>query len=396
MIESMKQQHQATSAAATVVATQASSTAMEAHTVPTIATAVAASKPMPPPSSHNLLLSVKTKGGKAVASIQQKTNNSLLRLHPVPAPSPASFSSAPGAKSGSVYVSRVSNFLISQCSSKASSYVNKRVCLDSSAINANTAKVSKPSFSGFGLGMMPGAGGSSTRFFMVRRGGSSQGSGGGNLCWPPPDSGPAAPYASPATVLHQLGLTTTTSAANTPRLATTITTSLPPAAPSINRGVQEPGTVGPPRGKCKDATAAQAEHKERRHMKAINDAFQVLRRALPWMGGTAAEQRPLGTAASKINTIRLAVRYIRALEHLLEDDDSEDDDSSHSETTSSSSSCSPSPALSRTSLRSVGSDFSDLLSSDSFDDLDALDELAALSEVDPDALMSNVNEKIAA
>lgn len=68
----------------------------------------------------------------------------------------------------------------------------------------------------------------------------------------------------------------------------------------------------PPLSKYRRKTA---NARERHRMKEINDAFETLRRILPdFCSSQAAE------ATTKINTLRLAVRYIRALSHLLQEE----------------------------------------------------------------------------
>lgn len=64
--------------------------------------------------------------------------------------------------------------------------------------------------------------------------------------------------------------------------------------------------------------------RERSYMREINQAFENLRNVLP----AAADCRNDDSAVAKMTTIRLALRYITALTHLLEEDDAERSDSS--------------------------------------------------------------------
>ncbi|XP_071526228.1 neurogenin-1-like [Panulirus ornatus] len=174
----------------------------------------------------------------------------------------------------------------------------------------------------------------------------------------------------------------------------------------------------PPLSKYRRKTA---NARERHRMKEINDAFETLRRVLPDFCSRRA-----AAAMTKITTLKLAVNYIRALSHILEDGHPGDISffdglqmadvsmgrqlpppashtlSSHYSThvvhlqsstssTSPSTSSNTSPALARGSLgSSSSSDLSDLLSDDScvFEDtLDAFDDIPALPEADPFALL---------
>lgn len=173
----------------------------------------------------------------------------------------------------------------------------------------------------------------------------------------------------------------------------------------------------PPLSKYRRKTA---NARERHRMKEINDAFETLRRVLPDFCSRRA-----AAAMTKITTLKLAVSYIRALSHILEDghpgditffdglnlaeiamSSSLDPPASHTrpghyaahvshnangvaEFASPSASVAASPTLPRTSLGS-GSDLSDLLSDDSCvfeDNLDAFDDIPALAEADPFALL---------
>lgn len=74
-----------------------------------------------------------------------------------------------------------------------------------------------------------------------------------------------------------------------------------------------------------------ARTRQRSHVQQINQAFENLRNVLP----AAACCRRDASAAAKMTILRLAVRYIAALTHLLEEDDtqrchSNDDDASSS------------------------------------------------------------------
>ncbi|XP_053628615.2 helix-loop-helix protein delilah [Cherax quadricarinatus] len=60
-----------------------------------------------------------------------------------------------------------------------------------------------------------------------------------------------------------------------------------------------------------------ASFRERSHVREINKAFENLRNALP----TAAGCRNDASAAAKMTTLRLALRYIAALTQLLQEDD---------------------------------------------------------------------------
>lgn len=170
----------------------------------------------------------------------------------------------------------------------------------------------------------------------------------------------------------------------------------------------------PPLSKYRRKTA---NARERHRMKEINDAFETLRRVLPDFCSRRA-----AAAMTKITTLKLAVNYIRALSHILEDGHPGDISffdglqladismgrqlpppashtlSSHYSThlvhlqssTSSSSTSTSTSALARGSLGSSSSDLSDLLSDDSCvfeDNLDAFDDIPALPEADPFALL---------
>ncbi|XP_042237232.1 helix-loop-helix protein delilah-like [Homarus americanus] len=72
-----------------------------------------------------------------------------------------------------------------------------------------------------------------------------------------------------------------------------------------------------------------ATSRERSHVREINKAFENLRNALP----SAAGCRNDASAAAKMTTLRLALRYIAALTQLLQEDDdqrSNDDDKTSS------------------------------------------------------------------
>lgn len=174
----------------------------------------------------------------------------------------------------------------------------------------------------------------------------------------------------------------------------------------------------PPLSKYRRKTA---NARERHRMKEINDAFETLRRVLPDFCSRRA-----AAAMTKITTLKLAVSYIRALSHILEDGHPGDitffdglnladismsrplpQPSTHShpvhysghgshrtqgatEFPSPAVSAAASPTLPRTSLGSSSSDLSDLLSDDSCvfeDNLDAFDDIPALAEADPFALL---------
>lgn len=173
----------------------------------------------------------------------------------------------------------------------------------------------------------------------------------------------------------------------------------------------------PPLSKYRRKTA---NARERHRMKEINDAFETLRRVLPDFCSRRA-----AAAMTKITTLKLAVSYIRALSHILEDGHPGDitffdglnlaeiamssslapspghahpahypahvshNANGASEFASPAASATGSPTLQRTSLGS-GSDLSDLLSDDSCvfeDNLDAFDDIPALAEADPFALL---------
>ncbi|KAG7157264.1 neurogenic differentiation factor 6-like [Homarus americanus] len=174
----------------------------------------------------------------------------------------------------------------------------------------------------------------------------------------------------------------------------------------------------PPLSKYRRKTA---NARERHRMKEINDAFETLRRVLPDFCS-----RQAAAAMTKITTLKLAVNYIRALSHILEDGHPGDinffdglqfadismgspltpttsdaftthysthhvvhTQSPHNSTSPVVSSTTSSPALPRGSLGST-SDLSDLLSDDSCvfeDNLDAFDDIPALPEADPFALL---------
>lgn len=173
----------------------------------------------------------------------------------------------------------------------------------------------------------------------------------------------------------------------------------------------------PPLSKYRRKTA---NARERHRMKEINDAFETLRRVLPDFCSRRA-----AAAMTKITTLKLAVSYIRALSHILEDGHPGDitffdglnlaeiamssslapppgharpghyaahighNTDGAPEFASPSASATASPTLPRTSLGS-GSDLSDLLSDDSCvfeDNLDAFDDIPALAEADPFALL---------
>ena len=172
----------------------------------------------------------------------------------------------------------------------------------------------------------------------------------------------------------------------------------------------------PPLSKYRRKTA---NARERHRMKEINDAFETLRRVLPDFCSRRA-----AAAMTKITTLKLAVSYIRALSHILEDGHPGDitffdglnladismskplhQPSTHThlvhysghrtpggtEFPSPAASAAACPTLPRTSLgSSSSSDLSDLLSDDSCvfeDNLDAFDDIPALPEVDPFALL---------
>ncbi|XP_063860483.1 helix-loop-helix protein delilah-like [Scylla paramamosain] len=69
----------------------------------------------------------------------------------------------------------------------------------------------------------------------------------------------------------------------------------------------------PPLSKYRRKTA---NARERHRMKEINDAFETLRRILP---DFCSRRAAAASAMTKITTLRLAVSYIRALSHILED-----------------------------------------------------------------------------
>ncbi|XP_063860207.1 helix-loop-helix protein delilah-like [Scylla paramamosain] len=174
----------------------------------------------------------------------------------------------------------------------------------------------------------------------------------------------------------------------------------------------------PPLSKYRRKTA---NARERHRMKEINDAFETLRRVLPDFCSRRA-----AAAMTKITTLKLAVSYIRALSHILEDGHpgditffnglnladismsrplSQPPPHAHSvhychgslrapgvtEFPSPEISTAASHTLPRTSLgSSSSSDLSELLSDDSCvfeDNLDAFDDIPALPEVDPFALL---------
>lgn len=171
----------------------------------------------------------------------------------------------------------------------------------------------------------------------------------------------------------------------------------------------------PPLSKYRRKTA---NARERHRMKEINEAFETLRRILPDFCSRRA-----AAAMTKITTLRLAVNYIRALSHLLENghpgdiffDDLHIEDASmdscqitsisgcsnfqpQSHTSEKSFSASPlssstfSPvSCSLGSSSSSNSDLSDLLSDDSCcvfeDNLNAFDDIPALPGADPFAFM---------
>lgn len=73
----------------------------------------------------------------------------------------------------------------------------------------------------------------------------------------------------------------------------------------------------PPLSKYRRKTA---NARERHRMKEINDAFEALRRTLPDFCSSRRATATATTAAmTKIATLRLAVRYIRALSHILQE-----------------------------------------------------------------------------
>ncbi|XP_042208661.1 neurogenin-2-like [Homarus americanus] len=169
----------------------------------------------------------------------------------------------------------------------------------------------------------------------------------------------------------------------------------------------------PPLSKYRRKTA---NARERHRMKEINDAFETLRRILPDFCSRRA-----AAAMTKITTLRLAVSYIRALSHILQDghpgdisffDDLhfEDVPISGSQLTSISGmngsqpqthlvekclTISPLPSTSFSPIScslSTSSDLSDLLSDDSCcvfeDNLHAFDDIPALPEAaDPFSLI---------
>ncbi|XP_045613754.1 neurogenic differentiation factor 1 [Procambarus clarkii] len=171
----------------------------------------------------------------------------------------------------------------------------------------------------------------------------------------------------------------------------------------------------PPLSKYRRKTA---NARERHRMKEINDAFETLRRVLPDFCS-----RQAAAAMTKITTLKLAVDYIRALSHILEDGHPGDinffdglkfadvcegsptpQPPSHTYTfpphiifAQSTPASTASPGASSTTasahLRgsiSSTSDLSDLLSDDSCvfeDNLDAFDDIPALPEADPFALL---------
>ncbi|MPC45385.1 Helix-loop-helix protein delilah [Portunus trituberculatus] len=80
-----------------------------------------------------------------------------------------------------------------------------------------------------------------------------------------------------------------------------------------NNDSRVPKSRPPPLSKYRRKTA---NARERHRMKEINDAFETLRRILPDFCSRRAEP---ASAMTKITTLRLAVSYIRALSHILED-----------------------------------------------------------------------------
>lgn len=176
----------------------------------------------------------------------------------------------------------------------------------------------------------------------------------------------------------------------------------------------------PPLSKYRRKTA---NARERHRMKEINDAFETLRRVLPDICSRRA-----AAAMTKITTLKLAVNYIRALSHILQDGHPGDisffdglgiDDLSIEASAPLASrgpvlQCpgrgafqqafpTPSAALPSCSASAAGrgssgssSDLSDLLSDDSCvfeDNLDAFDDIPALPEADPFALLLNPEEE---
>ncbi|XP_045606542.1 helix-loop-helix protein delilah [Procambarus clarkii] len=63
-----------------------------------------------------------------------------------------------------------------------------------------------------------------------------------------------------------------------------------------------------------------ANARERHRMKEINNAFESLRKVLP----DVVEVEAASSSMTKITTLRLAVNYIRALSHVLEDESVDD------------------------------------------------------------------------
>lgn len=178
----------------------------------------------------------------------------------------------------------------------------------------------------------------------------------------------------------------------------------------------------PPLSKYRRKTA---NARERHRMKEINDAFETLRRVLPDICSRRA-----AAAMTKITTLKLAVNYIRALSHILQDghpgdisffdglgiDDLTIEASALPPLTSRGPALqcpgrgafqqgfpTPSVALPSCSASAAGrgssgssSDLSDLLSDDSCvfeDNLDAFDDIPALPEADPFALLLNPEEE---
>ncbi|XP_071526020.1 uncharacterized protein [Panulirus ornatus] len=167
----------------------------------------------------------------------------------------------------------------------------------------------------------------------------------------------------------------------------------------------------PPLSKYRRKTA---NARERHRMKEINEAFETLRRILPDFCSRRA-----AAAMTKITTLRLAVNYIRALSHILENghpgdiffEDLHIEDASMdscrvtsvagcgnfqpqphtSEKTFATSPLSPTTFSPVSCSLSSSGDLSDLLSDDSCcvfeDNLNAFDDIPALPEADPFAFM---------
>ncbi|XP_071525837.1 uncharacterized protein [Panulirus ornatus] len=76
---------------------------------------------------------------------------------------------------------------------------------------------------------------------------------------------------------------------------------------------------------------AAARSRQRSHVQQINQAFENLRNVLP----AAARCRRDASAAAKMTILRLALRYIAALTHLLQEDDTQRCQSNDEDTSSS-------------------------------------------------------------